>query len=183
MFKIIPIFHIIGYYYICIVILTTTDGLSKRNLDWLPLPTIQLSKLTPALGYLSCRESNHILWVKITFQFLQCSCKKITIFAPDDALSHTNGNGCINYSSILTKGFQVSATLFNFATANHPSTILPIFCRNKLHYTHYPLSTTLCYTLHPTTLVFPSIGKHQPLYLDLLLCDLLRCEIRNTTLS
>ena len=70
------------------------------------------------------------------------------------------------------------ATLFNVATANLPSTI---FCYTKLH-----SLSTLCYMLHPTTPVFPSIGNHQPLYFDLLLCDLLQCTIlpsRNTTLS
>ena len=70
------------------------------------------------------------------------------------------------------------ATLFNLATANLPSTI---FCYTKLH-----SLSTLCYMLHPTIPVFPSISNHQPLYFDLLLCDLLQCTIlpsRNTTLS
>ena len=78
----------------------------------------------------------------------------------------------------------ISATLLNFATTNHLPMILPISCHTKLHSLSTFNDTMLYTTSHNSA--SPSIGKHQPLYLDLLLSYLLQCTILpsgNTTLS
>ena len=56
------------------------------------------------------------------------------------------------YHAILPNFYYTClyATLFNFPTTNHPSTILPIFCHTKLTLTFYfQLHYAICYIPQP----------------------------------